>query len=55
MKRLKRYKTSSTKTSLAAQDQCRQRDPRLQAVQQLAILDAVLETTARLSQAATVM
>ena len=29
--------------------------PRLQAVQQLAILDVVLETTARLSLAATVM
>ena len=30
-------------------------DSRLRAVQHLAILDAVLETTARLSQAATVM
>ena len=54
MKRLKRCKTCSTKPTMA-QHQCRKPDPRLQAVQQPAILDAVLETTARLSQAATVM
>ena len=49
MKRLKRYKTSSTKPTLA------QPNTRPQAVQQPAIMDAVLETTARLTQAATVM
>ena len=47
--RPKRYKTSSTKTTMA------QPDTRPQAVQWLAIMDAVLEMTARLSQAATVM
>ena len=50
IKKLKRYKTSSTKTC-----KCRQPHPSLQAVQQPAILDAVLETTARLTLAATVM
>ena len=35
--------------------QCKVPDTRPQAVQQPAILDAVLETTARLTQAATVM
>ena len=54
MMRLKRYKTSSTKPTVV-QHRCRQPDPRPQAVQQPAILDAVLETTARLTQAATVM
>ena len=49
MRRLKRYKTSSTKPTVA------QPDTRPQAVQQPAIMDAVLETTARLSQAATVI
>ena len=49
MRRLKRYKTSSTKPTMA------QPDPRPLAVQQLAIMGAVLEMTARLSQAATVM
>ena len=44
MKWPKRCKTCLTKP-----------DPRLQAVQQPAIMDAVLETTARLTQAATVM
>ena len=50
MMKLKRYKTSSTKPH-----QQRHPDPRLQAVQQPVIMDAVLETTARLTQAATVM
>ena len=50
IKKLKRYKTSSTKPH-----QHRHPDPRPQAVQQPAIMDAVLETTARLTQAATVM
>ena len=49
MRRPKRYKTSSTKPTMA------QPDTRPQAVQQPAIMDAVLETTARLTQAATVM
>ena len=50
IKKLKRYKTSSTKPH-----QHRHPDPRPRAVQQPAIMDAVLETTARLTQAATVM
>ena len=49
MRRLKRYKTSSTKTTMA------QPDTRPQAAQQPAIMGAVLEMTARQSQAATVM
>ena len=52
MKWLKRYKTCLTKPTM---HQRRQPNSRLQAVQQPAILDAVLETTARLTQAATVM
>ena len=54
IERLERYKTSSTKPAVAKHQQ-RQPDPRSQAVQQLAILDVVLETTARLTWAATVM
>ena len=71
MRRLKRYRTSSTKPT-TAKHRCRQPvrkmkwpkrykkslmkpDTRPQAVQQPAILDAVLETTARLTLAATVM
>ena len=54
VKRLKRYKTSSTKPAVAKY-QRRQPDPRPQAVQQPAMVDAVLETTARLTRAATVM
>ena len=49
MRRLKKYKTSSTKLTMA------QPDTRPQAVRQLAIMGAVLEMTARQSQAATVM
>ena len=52
MKRLKRYKTSLT---TLAQHQCKLPDPRPRAVQQPAMMGAVLETTARLTQAATVM
>ena len=52
MKWLKRYKTCLTKQTM---HQRRQANSRLQAVQQLAILAAVLETTAELSLAATVM
>ena len=50
IKKLKRYKTSSTKPH-----QHRHPDPRPRAVLQPAIMDVVLETTARLTQAATVM
>ena len=57
IKRLKRYKTSSPKPTVAKHQQHKQPPPppNLQAVQQLAILDAVLETTARLTRAATVI
>ena len=54
MRRLKRYRTSSTKPT-TAKHRCREPDPRPRAVQQLAILGAVLETTARLNLVATVM
>ena len=64
----KRYKTCLTKPTMAQHQhrqpqprptiirhQRRLPQPRLQAVQQPAIMDVVLETTARLTQAATVM
>ena len=56
IKRPKRYKTSSPKPTVANhQHKQPPPPPSLQAVQQPAILDAVLETTARLTQAATVI
>ena len=51
----KRCKPCLTKPDHRLQNQPKQPHPSLQAVQPPAILDAVLETTARLTQAATVM
>ena len=51
----KRCKPCLTKPDHRLQNQPKQPHPSLQAVQQPAILDAVLETTARLTLAATVM